>query len=126
MQATCNIQVVPPALRSLIFYYNMLEGIAAALPLYQGEARQWVAFRAAFLSGFAESLRAILTSLFAMSFQKQIPGALALAGGATGFIPLVDEISTAREYGHERFTVTGISPDRSLALSYPESLDCDR
>jgi len=62
----------------------------------------------AFLSGLAEPVGALLVSLFLVSFQSLVPGALAFAGGMMVFITLDELIPTAREYGHEHYTAIGI------------------
>ena len=91
-----------------ILLHNIPEGIATALPLCKGGACRWDAFRVAFLSGFAEPVGALLASLFLVSFQNLLPGALAFAGGVMVFITLDELIPTAREYGHEHYTAIGI------------------
>jgi len=91
-----------------IMLHNIPEGLATALPLCKGGVCRWDAFRVAFLSGFAEPVGALLASLFLVSFQNLIPGALAFAGGVMVFITLDELIPTAREYGHEHYTAVGI------------------
>jgi ZIP family zinc transporter len=91
-----------------ILLHNIPEGIATALPLCKGGVCRWDAFRVAFLSGFAEPLGALLASIFLVSFQSLIPGALAFAGGVMVFITLDELIPTAREYGHEHYVALGI------------------
>jgi ZIP family zinc transporter len=91
-----------------ILLHNIPEGIATALPLCKGGMNRWDAFRVAFLSGFAEPVGALLASLFLVSFQNLVPGALAFAGGVMVFITLDELIPTAREYGHEHYTAIGI------------------
>jgi ZIP family zinc transporter len=91
-----------------ILLHNIPEGMATALPLCTGGVCRWDALRVAFLSGLAEPVGAMLASLFLVSFQKLIPGALAFAGGVMVFITLDELIPTAREYGHEHFTAIGI------------------
>jgi ZIP family zinc transporter len=91
-----------------ILLHNIPEGIATALPLCKGGVCRWDAFRVAFLSGLAEPVGALLASLFLVSFQNLVPGALAFAGGVMVFITLDELIPTAREYGHEHLTAIGI------------------
>lgn len=91
-----------------ILLHNIPEGIATALPLCKGGVCRWDAFKVAFISGFAEPVGALLASLFLVSFQNLIPGALAFAGGVMVFITLDELIPTAREYGHEHYTAIGI------------------
>jgi zinc transporter, ZIP family len=91
-----------------IMLHNIPEGLATALPLCKGGVCRWDAFRVAFLSGLAEPVGALLASLFLVSFQKLVPGALAFAGGVMVFITLDELIPTAREYGHEHYTAIGI------------------
>jgi len=91
-----------------ILLHNIPEGIATALPLCRGGVCRWDAFRVAFISGFAEPVGALLASLFLVSFQALIPGALAFAGGVMVFITLDELIPTAREYGHEHYVAIGI------------------
>jgi ZIP family zinc transporter len=62
----------------------------------------------AFLSGMAEPVGALLVSVFLVTFQTLLPGALAFAGGVMVFITLDELIPTAREYGHEHYTAIGI------------------
>ena len=61
-----------------------------------------------FYLGLAEPVGALLVSLFLVSFQSLVPGALAFAGGMMVFITLDELIPTAREYGHEHYTAIGI------------------
>jgi len=91
-----------------ILLHNIPEGIATALPLCKGGVCRWDAFKVAFLSGLAEPIGALLASLFLVSFQNLVPGALAFAGGVMVFITLDELIPTAREYGHEHYTAIGI------------------
>ncbi|NCB09924.1 MAG: hypothetical protein EOM73_17430, partial [Bacteroidia bacterium] len=91
-----------------ILLHNIPEGIATALPLCKGGVCRWDAFKVAFLSGFAEPVGALLASVFLVSFQNLVPGALAFAGGVMVFITLDELIPTAREYGHEHYTAIGI------------------
>lgn len=91
-----------------ILLHNIPEGIATALPLCKGGICRGDAVRVAFLSGLAEPVGALLASLFLVSFDNFIPGALAFAGGVMVFITLDELIPTAREYGHEHFTAIGI------------------
>lgn len=91
-----------------ILLHNIPEGIATALPLYRGGISRRDAFRIAFLSGFAEPVGAFLASLFLVSFQGLVPGALAFAAGVMVFITLDELIPAAREYGHEHFTAIGM------------------
>lgn len=91
-----------------ILLHNIPEGIATALPLCKGGLCRWDAFRVAFLSGLAEPVGALLASLFLVSFQGLVPGALAFAGGVMVFITLDELVPTAREHGHEHFTAVGI------------------
>lgn len=91
-----------------ILLHNIPEGIATALPLCRGGVCRWDAFKVAFLSGLAEPVGALLASLFLVSFQSLVPGALAFAGGVMVFITLDELIPTAREYGHEHYTAIGI------------------
>jgi len=91
-----------------ILLHNIPEGIATALPLCKGGLCRWDAFKVAFLSGMAEPVGALLASVFLVSFQTLLPGALAFAGGVMVFITLDELIPTAREYGHEHFTAIGI------------------
>lgn len=91
-----------------ILLHNIPEGIATALPLCKGGVCRWDAFKVAFLSGFAEPIGALLASVFLVSFQNLVPGALAFAGGVMVFITLDELIPTAREYGHEHYTAIGI------------------
>lgn len=91
-----------------ILLHNIPEGIATALPLCKGGVCRWDALKVAFLSGLAEPVGALLSSLFLVSFQKLVPGALAFAGGVMVFITLDELIPTAREFGHEHYTAIGI------------------
>jgi ZIP family zinc transporter len=91
-----------------IMLHNIPEGIATALPLCKGGVCRWDAFRVAFLSGFAEPVGALIASLFLVTFQKLVPGALAFAGGVMVFITLDELIPTAREFGHEHYVAIGI------------------
>lgn len=91
-----------------IALHNIPEGIATALPLYRSGADAWFSFRAAFLSGLAEPLGALLAVLFLTQFQSFIPGALAFAGGVMVFITLDELVPAAREYGHQHYTAMGI------------------
>lgn len=91
-----------------ILLHNIPEGIATALPLCKGGFCRWDAFKVAFFSGMAEPVGAILASLFLVTFQNLVPGALAFAGGVMVFITLDELIPTAREYGHEHYTAVGI------------------
>lgn len=91
-----------------ILLHNIPEGIATALPLCKGGVCRRDAFTVALLSGFAEPVGALLASLFLVSFQSLVPGALAFAGGVMVFITLDELIPTAREFGHEHFTAIGI------------------
>jgi len=91
-----------------ILLHNIPEGIATALPLCRGGVCRWDAFKVAFISGLAEPVGALLASLFLVSFQRLVPGALAFAGGVMVFITLDELIPTAREYGHEHYTAIGI------------------
>jgi len=91
-----------------ILLHNIPEGIATALPLCKGGICRGDAFRVAFLSGLAEPVGALMASLFLVSFDTLIPGALAFAGGVMVFITLDELIPTAREYGHEHYTAIGI------------------
>jgi len=91
-----------------ILLHNIPEGIATALPLCKGGVCRWDAFRVAFFSGFAEPVGALMASLFLVSFQNLLPGAMAFAGGVMVFITLDELIPTAREYGHEHYTAIGI------------------
>ena len=91
-----------------ILLHNIPEGIATALPLCKGGVCRRDAFMAAFLSGFAEPIGALLASLFLVSFKNLVPGALAFAGGVMVFITLDELIPTAREYGHGHYTAIGI------------------
>lgn len=91
-----------------ILLHNIPEGIATALPLCKGGVCRWDAFKVAFLSGFAEPVGALLSSLFLVSFKDLVPGALAFAGGVMVFITLDELIPTAREYGHEHYVAIGI------------------
>ncbi len=88
--------------------HNIPEGIATALPLCKGGVCRWDAFRVAFFSGFAEPVGALIASLFLVTFQKLVPGALAFAGGVMVFITLDELIPTAREFGHEHYVAIGI------------------
>jgi ZIP family zinc transporter len=91
-----------------IMLHNIPEGIATALPLCRGGVCRWDAFRVAFLSGFAEPVGALIASLFLVSFQNLVPGALAFAGGVMVFITLDELIPTAREFGHEHYVAIEI------------------
>lgn len=91
-----------------ILLHNIPEGIATALPLCKGGVRRRDALIVALLSGLAEPAGALLASLFLVSFQNLVPGALAFAGGVMVFITLDELIPTAREYGHEHYTAIGI------------------
>jgi len=91
-----------------IMLHNIPEGIATALPLCKGGVCRWDAFRVAFFSGFAEPVGALIASLFLVTFQKLVPGALAFAGGVMVFITLDELIPTAREFGHEHYVAIGI------------------
>ncbi len=91
-----------------IMLHNIPEGIATALPLCKGGVCRWDAFRIAFFSGFAEPVGALIASLFLVTFQKLVPGALAFAGGVMVFITLDELIPTAREFGHEHYVAIGI------------------
>ena len=91
-----------------IMLHNIPEGIATALPLCKGGVCRWDAFRVAFFSGFAEQVGALIASLFLVTFQKLVPGALAFAGGVMVFITLDELIPTAREFGHEHYVAIGI------------------
>lgn len=91
-----------------ILLHNIPEGIATALPLCKGGVCRWDAFRAAFLSGLAEPVGAILAGLFLSTFQSMVPAALAFAGGVMVFITLDELIPTAREHGHQHYTALGI------------------
>jgi ZIP family zinc transporter len=91
-----------------ILLHNVPEGIATALPLCRGGVCRKDAFVVAFLSGLAEPVGALLASLFLVSFQSLVPGALAFAGGVMVFITLDELIPTAREHGHEHYVAVGI------------------
>ena len=91
-----------------IALHNIPEGIATALPLYRSGADAWFSFRAAFLSGLAEPLGALLAVLFLSRFQAFIPGSLAFAGGVMVFITLDELVPAAREHGHQHYTAMGI------------------
>jgi ZIP family zinc transporter len=91
-----------------IALHNIPEGIATALPLYRSGADAWFSFRAAFLSGLAEPLGALLAVLFLTKFQSFIPGSLAFAGGVMVFITLDELVPAAREHGHQHYTAMGI------------------
>ncbi len=91
-----------------IMLHNIPEGIATALPLCKGGVCRWDAFWMAFISGFAEPIGALIASLFLVTFQKLVPGALAFAGGVMVFITLDELIPTAREFGHEHYVAIGI------------------
>lgn len=91
-----------------ILLHNIPEGIATALPLCKGGVRRRAAIGIAFLSGLAEPVGALLSSLFLVSFQKLVPGALAFAGGVMVFITLDELIPAAREHGHEHYIAIGI------------------
>lgn len=91
-----------------ILLHNIPEGIATALPLCKGGVCRWDALKVAFASGLAEPVGALLASLFLVTFQSLLPGALAFAGGVMVFITLDELIPTAREYGHEHYTAVGI------------------
>lgn len=91
-----------------IMLHNIPEGIATALPLCKAGVCRWDAFRVAFFSGFAEPVGALIASLFLVTFQKLVPGALAFAGGVMVFITLDELIPTAREFGHEHYVAIGI------------------
>lgn len=91
-----------------ILLHNIPEGLATALPLCKGGVCRWDAFKVAFLSGLAEPVGALLSSLFLVTFRSLVPGALAFAGGVMVFITLDELIPTAREYGHEHYTAIGI------------------
>lgn len=91
-----------------IMLHNIPEGIATALPLCKGGVCRWDAFRVALFSGFAEPVGALIASLFLVTFQKLVPGALAFAGGVMVFITLDELIPTAREFGHEHYVAIGI------------------
>ena len=91
-----------------ILLHNIPEGLATALPLCKAGVNRWDAFRVAFLSGLAEPVGALLASLFLVSFQNLVPGALAFAGGVMVFITLDELVPTAREHGHEHYTAIGI------------------
>ncbi|HEX2978937.1 MAG TPA: LysM peptidoglycan-binding domain-containing protein [Anaerolineaceae bacterium] len=64
-----------------ILLHNIPEGIATALPLCRSGMCRWDSFRAAFLSGLAEPIGAVIAALFLGSFGNFVPGALAFAGG---------------------------------------------
>ena len=91
-----------------ILIHNIPEGIATALPLCKGGIRRRDAIRVSFLSGLAEPIGAMIASLFLVTFNNLVPGALAFAGGVMVFITLDELIPTAREFGHEHFTAIGI------------------
>lgn len=91
-----------------IMLHNIPEGIATALPLCKGGVCRWDAFKVSLLSGLAEPVGAFLASLFLVSFQTLLPGALAFAGGVMVFITLDELIPTSREYGHEHYAAIGI------------------
>ncbi len=91
-----------------ILLHNIPEGIATALPLCKGGVCRWDAFRVAFFSGLAEPVGALIASLFLVTFQNLVPGALAFAGGVMVFITLDELIPTARAYGHEHYVAIGI------------------
>jgi len=91
-----------------ILLHNIPEGIATALSLSKGGIVRGDALKVAFLSGLAEPVGALMASLFLVSFDNLIPGALAFAGGVMVFITLDELIPTAREYGHEHYTAIGI------------------
>ncbi len=91
-----------------ILLHNIPEGIATALPLCKGGICRRDALMVAFLSGLAEPVGALLASVFLVSFQQLVPGALAFAGGVMVFITLDELIPTAREHGHQHYTAIGI------------------
>lgn len=93
---------------SAILLHNIPEGIATALPLCKSGVCRWDAFRAAFLSGLAEPIGAVIAALFLSSFSFFVPGALAFAGGVMMFITLDELIPAAREHGHHHTTALGI------------------
>ncbi len=91
-----------------ILLHNIPEGIATALPLNKCGVCRWDAFRAAFLSGLAEPVGALVAALFLTSFTGFLPAALAFAGGVMLFITLDELLPAAREHGHQHFTALGI------------------
>lgn len=91
-----------------ILLHNIPEGIATVLPLCKGGICRWDALRVGILSGFAEPVGALLSSLVLVKFSRSVPLALAFAGGVMVFITLDELIPTARQYGHEHFTAVGI------------------
>jgi len=91
-----------------ILLHNIPEGIATALPLCTSGVCRWDSFRAAFLSGMAEPVGALLAVLFLSTFEALIPTALAFAGGVMMFITLDELIPAAREFGHQHYTAVGI------------------
>ncbi len=91
-----------------ILLHNIPEGIATALPLNKCGVCRWDAFRAAFLSGLAEPVGALVAALFLTSFTGFLPAALAFAGGVMLFITLDELLPAAREHGHQHWTALGI------------------
>jgi len=91
-----------------ILLHNIPEGIATALPLNKCGVCRWDAFRAAFLSGLAEPIGALVAALFLTSFTSFLPAALAFAGGVMLFITLDELLPAAREHGHQHWTALGI------------------
>jgi ZIP family zinc transporter len=91
-----------------IMLHNIPEGIATALPLCKAGVCRSDALRVAFLSGLAEPIGAVLSSLFLEQFRQLVPGALAFAGGVMVFITLDELIPAAREHGHQHYVAGGI------------------
>jgi ZIP family zinc transporter len=90
-----------------ITLHNIPEEFAIAVPAVATKSRRFL-FRAAFVSGLAEPLGAIIGLVAASINRNLVPLFMAFAAGAMLFISVHELLPMAKRYGRIRFFVLGL------------------
>lgn len=89
-----------------ISMHNIPEGIAVAVPLYYSTKKRSLAFFYTLISGFSETLGAVIASIFLTNYvnNKTLAFILAITGGIMIYISLFELLPTVKKYNNYKLS----------------------
>ena len=98
------------AIAIAVAIHNIPEGIAVSVPVYFATGSKKKAFWAAFLSGLAEPIGALMVWLILLPFMSEaLLGIIfSMIAGIMVFISMDELLPAAEEYGEHHFSVYGL------------------
>ena len=95
--------------KAFVFFHNLPEGIATAVPLLSAGSRKRFVIFATLVSGLAEPLGALLGGTLLVNASNEMLGfALAFAAGVMTYITADELIPIAHQHGHKHAVSIGI------------------